>query len=137
MVARSPIEQLARWQALVRLSRGETALPEATRPLADPGHTGRLFTRWYEPGDDLSVIFTRAGVMILFRDGDHTGEIGAFDMLADGRARIGDEDCTLRLDRVRLHEPVVSSWGYSVVMKPDPWSSAPRRVLETLTWRDE
>lgn len=137
MVARSPREQLARWQALVRLSRGETALPEATRPLADPGRTGRLFTHWYEPGDDLGVIFTRAGMMIVFRDGDHAGEIGAFDMMADGRARIGDADAALRVDRVRLHEPVVSSWGYSVVMRPDPWSSAPRRVLETLTWRDE
>jgi len=137
VVAGSPLEQLARWQAIVRLGRGEPALPEATRALADPAHTGRLFTHWYEPSEDFSAIFSRAGMVIVFRDGDRVGEVDSFEVMANGRVRIGDQPCTLRLDRVLIHEPVVSTWGYSLLIKPDPWSSEPQRVVETITWRDD
>lgn len=133
--ASSPREQLARWQAQVRLSRGEAQLPEETRVLADPGHTGQLFTHWYEPGGFFGVTFTRAGMMLVFDDDDRVGNLSAFEAQADGSVRIGEQRCTLRLRRIRIHEAMRSEWGYSVLIKPDPWSAEPLRLLETLQWQ--
>jgi hypothetical protein len=112
MVARSPLEQLARWEALVRLSHGEGELPESSRALADPAHGGRLITHWYEPVGDLFVKFSRAGMMIVFSDEEPVGEVGSFKVMADGHARINDRHCTLRVERVRIHEPISSSWDF-------------------------
>jgi HEAT repeat protein len=132
--AASPLEDMMRWQAVARLAPGEAALSEATRDLADPGHNGRLFTQWYAPSEDLRAVFSRAGAVIVVRDGDDVGESESCALLDDGRVRIGDRVCLVQLRRARIHEPVVSVWGYRCDLTPDPWSDLPVRVLETTAW---
>jgi len=132
--AASPMEELVRWQALARLAPAEIVLSEATRELADPAHNGRLFTQWYAPAEDVRAVFSRAGTVILYRDGDDVGETSSCVLMDDGRARIGDRICSVRIDRIRIHEPVTSVWGYRGELTPDPWSRLSRRVLETTAW---
>jgi HEAT repeat protein len=130
----SPMEELMRWEALARLAPAENALSAATRELADPAQNGRLFTQWYAPAEDLRALFSRAGTVLVYRDGDDTGETSSVALMDDGRVRIGDQVCAVRIDRIRVHEQVTSVWGYRGELTPDPWSRVSRRVLETTAW---
>lgn len=123
-----------RWEALARLAPAEVALSAATRELADPAQNGRLFTQWYAPAEDLRALFSRAGTVIVYRDGDDTGDPSSVALMDDGRVRIGDRVCAVRIDRIRVHEQVTSVWGYRGELTPDPWSRLSRRVLETTAW---
>jgi HEAT repeat protein len=129
----TPMEALMRWQALVRLTpKAEATLPEATRQLADPAHVGRLFTQWHTPIEHLSAVFSRVGAVIVYREDEV--ESSTFAMENDDKVRIGEKIYSICIDRVRIHDPATSMWGYRVQLIPDPWSHLPMRVLETMSW---
>jgi len=129
----TPMEELMRWEALMRLApTAEIAFPEATRQLADPAYVGRLFAQWHSPVEDLGVVFSRAGTVIARREDEI--KTSTFAMTDDSRVRIGEQSYNIRIDRVRIHNPVTSTWGYRAQLIPDPWSHLPRRLLETASW---
>lgn len=129
----TPMEEILRWAAIARLrGSAENALAAATRALADPAHTGRMFTQWYAPGEDLCIVLTLAGTALVRRGGED--EVSTFTITEDGALRIGAHTCSCRIARVRIHGAVTSTWGHRVELSPDPWSHAMRRTLETASW---
>jgi hypothetical protein len=129
----TPMEEILRWAAIVRLSGvPESAFAAPTRLLGDPAQTGRLFTHWYAPGDDISIVFSRAGVMLVRRDG--ADAVTTFAMTDGGTLLIDENVYSCRIARVRIHGAVTSTWGHRVELSPDPWSGSAKRTLETTSW---